>query len=62
MLLRKPQFVTTILNLYIMAFLIVLNIHLSQQVELIMLYCSPIVCIWMFYTVISSTPIKMQKV
>ncbi|WP_207534310.1 hypothetical protein [Desertivirga arenae] len=54
-MLRKPAFATTVVNLYIIVFLIVLEINISHALQLGMLYFSPVISLWMFYTIISGS-------
>lgn len=57
-MLRKPAFATTVVNLYIIVFLIVLEINISHALQLGMLYFSPVISIWMFYTLISGAAFR----
>ncbi|WP_207421030.1 hypothetical protein [Desertivirga brevis] len=57
-MLRKPAFATTVVNLYIIVFLIVLEINISHALKVGMLYFSPVVSLWMFYTLISGSSFR----
>lgn len=58
----RPKIATAVLHVYIIAFLVVLGLDISTKVEALMLYCSPVFTFWMFYEVISSSPIRMNRV
>jgi len=60
-MLRKPKFATTIVNLYIMTFLIVLEVNFSQQLIVAMLYFAPVISVWMFYTLINGSNLPALK-
>ena len=59
---NKSRIATVVLHIYIIVFLVVLCLNISSRVEVIMLYFAPVVTFWMFYTVISSAPLKMNRI
>ncbi len=51
-MLKKPGFAVSVLNIYIITFLVILQINISQRLEHAMFLMAPFIAIWAFYTVI----------
>ena len=51
-MIKKPETAISILNIYIVCFLIVLQINISQKLEYMMFVAAPFVAIWMCYIVL----------
>lgn len=60
-MLKKPGFAISILNFYIIAFLIVLQMNISDGLEKAMLLGASFMVMWMFYTVITGYGDRIAK-
>lgn len=51
-MLKKPGFAVSVLNIYIITFLVILQINISQRLEHAMFLMAPFIAMWAFYIVI----------